>query len=154
MINNIQKIFILGIINIIVIILVLFNEQQFDVKQNTTELDWKIPQISKPKLTNVKLTLWGNSNPQHRTTSRRSGYGRNKNSYSRNKNSKNLNLVAIIQQGKQHYVLFTNKKKVINQYTIGKKLPDGSELLKINDDSIEVIKDDKTEIIYLYSQKK
>ncbi|MFK5969344.1 MAG: hypothetical protein QM487_04385 [Candidatus Marithrix sp.] len=146
MINNIQKIFILGIINIIAIMLVFFNEQQFDVEQNITELNWKIPQISKPNIANIQLTLWGNSNFQQksRTTGRRGS--------SRNKSNKNLNLVAIIQQGKQHYVLFTNK--AVNKYTIGKKLPDGSKLLKINSDSIEVIKDDKTEIIYLYSQKK
>ncbi len=148
MINNIQKIFILGIINITAIMLVFFNEQQFDVEQNITELNWKIPQVSKPNLANVKLTLWGNSNFQQksRTTGRRGS--------SRNKRNKNLNLVAIIKQDKQHYVLFTNKKKAVNKYTIGKKLPDGSKLLKINNDSIEVIKDDKTEVIYLYSQKK
>ena len=148
MINNIQKIFILGIINITAIMLVFFNEQQFDVEQNITELNWKIPQVSKPNLANVKLTLWGNSNFQQksRTTGRRGS--------SRNKRNKNLNLVAIIQQGKQDYVLFANKKKKINKYTIGKLLSDGSKLLKIKQDFVEVMKDGKTEIIYLYKQKK
>ncbi len=154
MINNIQKIIILGIINITAIMLVFFNEQSFNVEQDITELDWKIPQISQSNLANVKLTLWGNSNFKQK--SRTTGKNRSsRNRSSRNKkNNKNLNLVAIIQQGKQHYVLFTNKKKAVNKYNIGKTLPDGSKLLKINNDFIEVMKDGKTELMYLYPQKK
>ena len=135
--------------------LVFFNEQSFNVEQNITELDWKIPQISQSNLANVKLTLWGNSNFQQKSrTTDRNRFSRSRSSSSRNKNNKNLNLVAIIQQGKQDYVLFANKKKKINKYTIGKLLSDGSKLLKIKQDFVEVMKDGKTEIIYLYKQKK
>ncbi|MDM8567047.1 hypothetical protein QUF74_15525 [Candidatus Halobeggiatoa sp. HSG11] len=151
--TNIQKILLLISLNTAVIPLVFLHEQPLDTEQVDSEVSWEIPKIPQRKFNNVKLTLWGGDSFQQNTTSS-SSRSRN-NSRSRNKRNRNkLNLVAIIKQGKQNYVLFTNKKKEINKYNIGDSLPNNSKLLKIKDDFVEVMRDDKVELMYLYPQKK
>ncbi len=152
MLTNIQKILLLVSLNVAATLSVFMYDQPIDIEQEVAEITWEIPKIPQPNINNSQLTLWGDNyvNKKSRTTN-----SRNTSRASRNKRNKNkVNLVAIIQQGKQSYVLFTNKKKEVNKYNIGKVLPDGSKILKIKDDSIEIMRNDKVELMYLYPQKK
>ncbi|MBE9561405.1 MAG: hypothetical protein IMF12_00895 [Proteobacteria bacterium] len=137
-------------LNTVAVSLVFLDDQPIDTEQVISEISWEIPQVPQHKSNNIKLTLWGDSSAQQYTTSS------NSRSSSRKKNNRknNLDLVAIIRQGTQNYVLFTNKDKKVNKYNIGDLLPNGSKLLKIKDNFIEVTRDDKVELMYLYPQEK
>ncbi|MDM8568257.1 hypothetical protein QUF50_01815 [Thiotrichales bacterium HSG1] len=147
--GNIQKILLLVSLNAMAVSSVFLHEQSLDTEQADSKIDWKIPLIPQRKFDNNKLTLWGNISSQQQTT------GSSSNRKSRGRNSKDkLNLVAIIKQGKQNYVLFTNKKKEVNKYNIGDLLPNNTKLLKIKSDFVEVMRDDEVELMHLYPQKK
>jgi len=150
MLNNIQKILLLVSLNVATTLSVFLYDKPIDIEQEAAEIAWEIPQVPQPNINTAQLTLWGDNyvSKTPRTTNSRNIRSRN------NKKKDELNLVAIIQQGKQNYVLFTNRKKEVNKYDIGKVLPDGSKLLKIKDDFIEIMRDDKVELVYLYPQKK
>ncbi|MCK5877570.1 MAG: hypothetical protein KAG43_08040 [Candidatus Marithrix sp.] len=148
--GNIQKVTLLVALNAIAVSSIFLYEQPLDVEQVVSEISWEIPPIPQHNFNNVKLTLWGETASQQPTTG--SSSKRNRRSNRRNKNK--LNLVAIIRQGRQNYVLFTNKKKEVNKYNIGDLLPNNSKLLKIKDNFVEVMLDDKVELMHLYPQAK
>jgi hypothetical protein len=59
-------------------------------------------------------------------------------------------LVGIVQQGRQRYILLADKNDKISQYHFESQLPDGTRLLTIHDDFIEILRAGQTEVIHLY----
>lgn len=60
-------------------------------------------------------------------------------------------LMGIIQHGPRRYVLlFDDKTTKITSYSLQSTLPNGDTLLNIHEDSIEVLRKGKTEIVRLY----
>ena len=61
-----------------------------------------------------------------------------------------LNLVGIIQQEPNSYILLLDSKNKVTPYEINSSLPNGASLRAIYNDSIEVMDYGETEIIKLY----
>ena len=59
-------------------------------------------------------------------------------------------LVGIVQQGRQRYILLADKNNKVTQYHFESQLPDGTRLLTIHDDFIEILRAGQTEVIHLY----
>lgn len=59
-------------------------------------------------------------------------------------------LVGIVQQGRQRYILLSDKNNKVTQYHFESRLPDGTRLLTIHDDFIEILRAGQMEVIHLY----
>jgi hypothetical protein len=59
-------------------------------------------------------------------------------------------LVGIVRQGEQRYILVLDKANKVTQYTVTSSLPNGTILSSIHDDFIEVSKQGKIEVVRLY----
>ncbi len=62
-------------------------------------------------------------------------------------------LVGIVQQGEQRYILVLDKADKVTQYSVTKSLPNGATLSRIHDDFIEISKQGKMEEVRLYDFK-
>jgi len=59
-------------------------------------------------------------------------------------------LVGIIQQGQQRFALLLDKATKVTHYSLRSALPNGDILVNIREDSIEVLKQGKVELVNLY----
>ena len=58
-------------------------------------------------------------------------------------------LVGIIEQGNQRYILLNENNK-ITQYSLKSSLPNGAQILKIHKDTVEIRQDNQVEVMHLY----
>lgn len=60
-------------------------------------------------------------------------------------------LVGIVQEGRQRFALLLNKAtNKVNRYAVGNALPEGTQLLTIRDDFVEISQEGKTKTVHLY----
>ncbi|HIE02995.1 MAG TPA: hypothetical protein EYP59_22395 [Thiotrichaceae bacterium] len=60
-------------------------------------------------------------------------------------------LVGIVQEGRQRFALLLNKStNKVNRYAVGSALPEGTQLLTIRDDFVEISQAGKTKTVHLY----
>lgn len=129
-------------------------QQQIPIPKEVTPPanNWKLPQWAPPQsyLTQTytrlqKINPWESKG---QTTSRKS---------SRKKKSKRRSdsqFVGIIHKGNESYVLFYDKRtKKISQHALKNALPDGTQLVKIHKDYLEIQQEGKVEKKYLYQKK-
>jgi len=126
-----------------------------DAGETTSAQDdtWQLPH--KPQAPNYsksynrlrKLNPWNTTeNGDYKTGTS------SKSSRRKGKKNQKWKFVGIVKKGNQRYILLLENKK-ITQYAVKSSLPNGNQLIKIHNDSIEIMQDNKVEVVHLYKKK-
>jgi len=120
-----------------------------DINQMPLENDsWKLLEIPKPpnvQSLSSKLRRLKPWETKEKITSSSTSKSSNKKN-----NSKLLQLVGIVQRGRNNYILVLDNKNKVASYDLRSELPNGTKLHAIYDDHIEVKDFGEIQVIKLY----